>query len=252
MGRFLSPDPLMASTKAWDPQTWNRYTYGRNNPLKMIDPTGMAEVSAAACAKDKNCVTVNVNVIYDKNSNGGKGLTDAQKAAFNSGQLQNAKDTYGNADIHLNVTYTAGALSAEDGKYTVSGAVSGALNVVVTDAFNDRGARSNMSGGGAVSFIPTNLLGGNSDLVVEMAHHFGGDTRGWVADTARGLTNPADNMMFMLLPNAFSNMRISQTLSELEAPAQQVPAYREMQQHTYNYFNSGARSFQEAITPTTK
>ena len=37
MGRFLSPDPLMASAKVWDPQTWNRYTYGRNNPLKMID-----------------------------------------------------------------------------------------------------------------------------------------------------------------------------------------------------------------------
>jgi RHS repeat-associated protein len=82
MGRFMSPDPLMASAKIWDPQTWNRYTYGRNNPLTMIDPTGMAEVNAAACAKDSNCVTVNVNVIYDKNSNGGKGLTDSQKAGF--------------------------------------------------------------------------------------------------------------------------------------------------------------------------
>ena len=73
MGRFLSPDPLMASAKVWDPQTWNRYTYGRNNPLRMIDPTGMAEVTADQCAQDKHCVTVNINVIYDKNSMGAKG-----------------------------------------------------------------------------------------------------------------------------------------------------------------------------------
>jgi RHS repeat-associated protein len=25
MGRMMSPDPLMASAKAWDPQSWNRY-----------------------------------------------------------------------------------------------------------------------------------------------------------------------------------------------------------------------------------
>jgi len=39
MGRFMSPDagPYVPN----DPQTWNRYAYGRNNPLKFVDPTGM-------------------------------------------------------------------------------------------------------------------------------------------------------------------------------------------------------------------
>ena len=110
MGRFMTPDPLMASAKVWDPQTWNRYAYALNNPLKYVDPTGMNEVTAAQCAQDKNCVSVNVNVIYDKNANDGKGLTDKQKSDFEKGQLQSAKDQYGNADIHLNVSYTAGAL----------------------------------------------------------------------------------------------------------------------------------------------
>ncbi|MBX3295324.1 MAG: hypothetical protein KF762_06405 [Acidobacteria bacterium] len=40
-GRFSSPDPLMASAKRVLPQTWNRYTYVINNPLNLIDPSGM-------------------------------------------------------------------------------------------------------------------------------------------------------------------------------------------------------------------
>ncbi|MGO9317041.1 MAG: RHS repeat-associated core domain-containing protein [Terracidiphilus sp.] len=39
MGRFMSPDP--GPYKWRDPQTLNRYTYTRNNPLKFVDPTGM-------------------------------------------------------------------------------------------------------------------------------------------------------------------------------------------------------------------
>jgi RHS repeat-associated protein len=38
LGRFLSPDLL--SGKIQDPQSWNRYTYARNNPAKFVDPDG--------------------------------------------------------------------------------------------------------------------------------------------------------------------------------------------------------------------
>jgi RHS repeat-associated protein len=58
-GRFLSPDPLMASGHVSNPQSWNRYAYVFNNPLRFVDPTGM-EVSSQ-CAKDKKCsITVKV------------------------------------------------------------------------------------------------------------------------------------------------------------------------------------------------
>ncbi|MGH9583949.1 MAG: RHS repeat-associated core domain-containing protein, partial [Bryobacteraceae bacterium] len=41
LGRFNSPDPANAGADPTDPQTWNAYAYVRNNPLALIDPTGM-------------------------------------------------------------------------------------------------------------------------------------------------------------------------------------------------------------------
>ena len=39
-GRFTSPDIPLIDQHVHDPQSWNLYTYGRNNPLKNVDPTG--------------------------------------------------------------------------------------------------------------------------------------------------------------------------------------------------------------------
>ncbi|MBP6212839.1 MAG: hypothetical protein KA447_07320 [Pyrinomonadaceae bacterium] len=40
-GRFTAVDPLLASGKSANPQTFNRYVYVGNAPLLMIDPSGM-------------------------------------------------------------------------------------------------------------------------------------------------------------------------------------------------------------------
>lgn len=40
-GRFTSVDPLLSSGTVTDPQTWNRYGYALNNPLKWTDPDGL-------------------------------------------------------------------------------------------------------------------------------------------------------------------------------------------------------------------
>jgi RHS repeat-associated protein len=41
LGRFNSADPLNIGADPTDPQTWNGYSYVRNNPLALVDPSGM-------------------------------------------------------------------------------------------------------------------------------------------------------------------------------------------------------------------
>ncbi len=43
-GRFTTTDPLLASAKPAAPETWNRFAYVMNNPLKYIDPSGLCSV----------------------------------------------------------------------------------------------------------------------------------------------------------------------------------------------------------------
>lgn len=40
-GRFMTPDPLLNSGQPWNPQSWNRYSYTYNNPMRYTDPTGL-------------------------------------------------------------------------------------------------------------------------------------------------------------------------------------------------------------------
>ena len=37
----MSADPLLSSGSPINPKTWNRYTYALDNPLRIVDPTGL-------------------------------------------------------------------------------------------------------------------------------------------------------------------------------------------------------------------
>jgi RHS repeat-associated protein len=67
-GRFTSPDPENAGSNAVDPQSWNMYAYGRNNPLKYVDPDGLAyrvcEVNSEG--KEFNCGVVESDKAFEK------------------------------------------------------------------------------------------------------------------------------------------------------------------------------------------
>jgi len=55
MGRWTSPDPLLNSGRPDSPQSWNRYNYVSNNPLKFVDPTGLYQWAAACEEGDTKC-----------------------------------------------------------------------------------------------------------------------------------------------------------------------------------------------------
>ncbi len=96
-GRFMSPDPM--GGKRIDPQTLNKYSYVRNNPLNLTDPTGLYIVDCTdGSTKDrKNCNKASDRFEKqrdkDLNSKDVK-VRDAAKAWGDRGE-----------DNHVNVTF---------------------------------------------------------------------------------------------------------------------------------------------------
>jgi RHS repeat-associated protein len=60
LGRFLGPDLLQGA--AYDPQTWNRYTYAKNNPLGYVDPTGLISTTVIGCPQLQICAEEEITV----------------------------------------------------------------------------------------------------------------------------------------------------------------------------------------------
>ena len=57
MGRFLTPDPYMASAGPSNPGSWNRYAYGGGDPIKYKDPGGryVCDPDSDSCGDDGSC-----------------------------------------------------------------------------------------------------------------------------------------------------------------------------------------------------
>jgi RHS repeat-associated protein len=180
-GRFTTPDPLGASGKASNPQTWNRYAYALNNPLKFVDPDGM-EVPDS-CVKDVNCtIVIKLNVVYDARMNRGRGPNQKQRQKWEKEQLAKAQKDYGSSNIQLEATYTPGSYDVgPDGqKPVLTGLNPDALNVVVS-----QGTPNNKAGASSNNVTIINIddaVAGNwwpfamNTTTHELGHHFLGHT----------------------------------------------------------------------------
>jgi len=61
-GRFTSPDRPLVDQNPADPQSWNLYTYVRNNPLRFVDPTGEAATVTSTCTTKDELTTCEVRI----------------------------------------------------------------------------------------------------------------------------------------------------------------------------------------------
>jgi len=154
-GRFTSADPLLNSAKPWEPQTWNRYSYALNNPLKYVDPNGLYNLVNSCDADDNKC-NKNFNAEAKQLKNSITALTKAVnglKAGDEKTRLQGALSALGTENDGNNVNVRFGP--------TTDGAAA------QTDPFFNQQTNGL---GFNVTFDPKKITGGTNDWGIDAAH----------------------------------------------------------------------------------
>jgi RHS repeat-associated protein len=195
-GRFTSPDPLMGSAQLTSPQTWNRYTYGINNPLRNTDPSGLYDWDASAGGSytdDELTERASDHSLSRKNRNAAKkalkfrenfraGLETARDAAVASENImsQASVEHYGQENDHNHVLV---GVAASD----VSGSAARTIlldNDTVTVNFNPGLRGNNLAvtiahegrhvGDAGIWYTSGHPTGGEYDL-----NHYSREERAW-------------------------------------------------------------------------
>jgi RHS repeat-associated protein len=163
-GRFTSADPFLNSAKLWDPQTWNRYSYALNNPLKIVDPNGLYNLVNNCDEDNKKC-----NKEFEQNAKNLKqGIADLQK------QVDKMKD------------------GAE------KNGLQAALYAIGTENdYNNVNVSFGPTGDGAAALTSPTYNGQTNSLDYNITFDpkrtsFGGTTNGWAIDAAHEGTHVAD------------------------------------------------------------
>lgn len=178
-GRFTSPDPLLSSGTIYDPQSWNRYSYTLNNPLKYTDPFGLYVYAAGTTDEQKKKFE--------------QGLKDLQKArdSFKKGsteynRLDRAYNAYGAKGVDNGVTVKFGATASGAPAQAAPGLNADANGMKVVTADNPTGQNT------TVTFDPSqhsNAL----DYVTSVGHEGShvADIAAVVAALPNNLADPA-------------------------------------------------------------
>jgi hypothetical protein len=168
LGRFLSVDPVLDLKKAMlTPQSWNRYTYADNSPLRNIDPDGR---------KSRDIIVVPVTIVLATQD---KSLQQRVQRS-----LAQAQSFFARADIHFSVKRVQGNVSWEGsaliGTVATSTGSTGigeflkntrGLVVMVGDDGNFAGLRGGTQGLGGPTAVGTDVK--ESTLSDELAHALG-------------------------------------------------------------------------------
>jgi RHS repeat-associated protein len=153
-GRFTSPDPALSSGKETLPQSWNRYVYALNNPLRFTDPLGLYEFDSSVDPTQRD--------------NFRKQLKEAND------RLKQIKKIYGeNSDEYKQAKAAIDSYGCEAGTEGCS-EKAGSSQVIIKAEKLDSGveataARDSTGKKVVVTFDATKLSKG-ADLVAEIAH----------------------------------------------------------------------------------
>lgn len=154
-GRFMSPDPLLNSGRPSNPQTWNRYSYALNNPLSIIDPTGLYDLVNNCATDNKKC-----NKDFNQHAQDLKnGLTSLQK------QVVKMKDSPEKQRLEASLK-VLGTQGDNNGVNVAFGATKGG-GAGETDFNVD--PQTNVVNAANVTLDP-NKISGSNDYAIDAAH----------------------------------------------------------------------------------
>jgi len=175
-GRFTGPDEPFRDQYEEDPQSWNLYAYGRNNPLSSVDPTGQY-VCASSVSKDE---CANFQKSLDQAQAAADKLKDkygAKSSQYTS--AQRAIDAYGKAGVDNGVAIKVG----NTGKYGAQVDVAGTTAAKTAD---------NPSGQNIAVTFNTGLLSSTNlgTLVAHEGQHVA-DGSAWVGSGFSPAMNPS-------------------------------------------------------------
>ncbi len=109
-GRFTAVDPLLASGKSADPQTFNRYVYVMNQPLSYTDPTGL-QAGSGPPRGAINIPTLNTN-----------GIRHSDNSPISSSGIQmEDKSNLGKFQAKIVSISDYGEYTTQNGTYSVNG-----------------------------------------------------------------------------------------------------------------------------------
>jgi RHS repeat-associated protein len=74
-GRFSTPDSFTNDSHQVDPQSWNLYSYVRNNPLNFVDPLGEKATVKSRHDKETNTTTVTITASFGVYGADGQGVS---------------------------------------------------------------------------------------------------------------------------------------------------------------------------------
>jgi RHS repeat-associated protein len=203
-GRFTSPDPLLSSGRVENPQTWNRYAYVLNSPLKYTDPFGMYICDG----NKKQCKQIEEGI--NKAQDALKKLdpkSDQYKA------LERALKTYGAAGVDNGVTIKFGENKSGSPAATVMG-----IRDLDGDGKKDV-TPDNPTGRDITVTFDTKQHKNTTDYAINIAHEGShvADGTAFIAALPLNLADPAATEMF-------SNSPLNLTKYETETRAYGVSA----------------------------